>query len=63
MGMMALLEYFYGFFWIFLGIHPDTFDANARIVEGAFVDVTRTSRGDGLATDSENRRRKSVRGR
>jgi len=47
------MAHFCGFLRTFLGVHPHAFDANHQAVEGTFVDVTRTSRGDRLATDGE----------
>ena len=59
---MALMAHLCGLLRAILGVNPNAFDADLQTVEGAFVDVTRASRGDGLATNGENRRRKSVRG-
>jgi hypothetical protein len=37
-------------------VHPHTFDANLLIVEGAFVYIRETSRGDGLLADIQTLR-------
>ena len=45
---------FYGFLRTLFGVHPNTFDANTRTVEGPFEGIPGTSRRDGLTTNAEN---------
>ena len=52
--MVVLMAHLCGLLRAILGVNPNTFDADLRTVEGAFIDVAITSRGDGLATNSED---------
>jgi hypothetical protein len=42
-GESSRMIYFCRFLRTVIGVHPNAFDANLRIVEGPFIHVTRTS--------------------
>ena len=55
-GVVANMAHIWGFTGTVLGIYPDAFDANPRIVEGPFVYVARASRSDRLIANEQDLR-------